>query len=268
MINAIKLRLKILRINTENSYKIQTAYFFENFASLGSTFFYTITLYLLIKIIYSNIDLYAGYSENDTIFLLLLAQINYYVDMTWSTNNILSMIDSVRFGELDFVLTKPVPSLFFVTFKDISLVNRLRDGVPNLILLAMLIDWSQINTDFIKISTGIVLFVLGQIAWHCFRFIFSLPVFFLGNSSEIYQISAALNNRNDIPYEGYTNKLRLFFSSVVPTLIAAQISASVILGKSDPIMMLGYALIVTSIFVYLKIVAWNLALKNYSSASS
>lgn len=268
MLLVIKDRLSLLKTNAINSYRVQTAYFFENWASLASTTFYVLTMLLFIKIVYSNVNSFAGYAENEMIFLILFGQLNFYTDWIWNTNNILSLIESVRSGELDLILSKPIPSLFFVTFRDISLINRLKDGIPNLLLITILIDWGNINTTWDKVIVGLLIFLCGQIAWHCFRFLFALPVFFIGQSGQLFQISGTLGSTNDIPFEGFTGKLRTVFISIIPALITAQMSVSVILGKSNQYVMLLVALSVTIFFLILKQIGWIISLKHYSSASS
>jgi len=268
MFVTLKDRVNLLQTNAVNSYRVQTAYFFENWASLASTTFYVLTMLLFIKIIYSNVNSFAGYTENEMFFFILFGQLNFYTDWIWNTNNILSMIDSVRSGELDLILSKPLPSLFFVTFRDISLVNRVKDGIPNLLLIALIINWRDIHTSLGLVLIGLIIFICGQLSWHCFRFLFALPVFFIGQSSQIFQISGTLGATNDIPLEGFTGSLRTVFISIIPALIAAQMSVSVILGKSDPIQSLIISVLVTTIFLILKQVGWIIALKNYSSASS
>lgn len=268
MLLVIKDILSLLKTNAINSYRVQTAYFFENWASLASTTFYVLTMLLFIKIVYSNVNIFAGYNENEMIFLILFGQLNFYTDWIWNTNNILSLIESVRSGELDLILSKPIPSLFFVTFRDISLINRLKDGIPNLLLIAILIDWENINTTWDKVIVGLLIFLCGQIAWHCFRFLFALPVFFIGQSEQLFQISGTLGSTNDIPFEGFTGKLRTVFISIIPALITSQMSVSVILGKSNQYFMLLVALSVTIFFLILKQIGWIISLKHYSSASS
>ncbi len=268
MLMLIKDRIKLLITNVINSYRVQTAYFFENWASLASTTFYVLTMILFIKIVYSNVNSFAGYAENEMIFLILFSQINFYTDWIWNTNNIVSLIESVRSGELDLILVKPLPSLFYITFRDVSLINRLKDGIPNILLIIFIINWNEIHTNIVLVLVGLIIFICGQISWHCFRFLFALPVFFIGQSSQIFEISGTLGNTNDIPLEGFTRSLRTAFISIIPALIAAQMSVSVMLGKSNPVQMLLISISVTIFFLILKHIGWIIALKNYSSASS
>lgn len=268
MIAAVKDRLSILVTNATNSYRVQTAYFFENWVSLASTMFYVLTMLLFIKIIYSNVNTFAGYTQNEMLFFILFGQLNFYTDWIWNTNNIDSLIDSVRSGELDLILSKPIPSLFFVTFRDISLIDRLKDGVPNMLLISLLIDWSKIHTSWDKVFAGLIIFICGQAAWHCFRFLFALPVFFVGQSKQLFNISRSLGSTNNVPLEGFTGSLRTIFISIIPALVATQISTSVMLGKSDSSQMLFIAISVAISFLILKQIGWIISLRHYSSASS
>lgn len=260
--------INILKTNAVNSFRVQTAYFADNWSSLGSTMFYVLTMILFVKVLYSNIKTFAGYTEVEMLFLMLITQLNFYVDWSWSTNNISDLIESVRTGDMDMILSKPVPSLFFVTFRNISIVNRVKDGVPNLLIMSLLINWSEIHTTWTQLLSAAVIFIAGQVSWHCFRFLFALPVFFIGQSHSIYAISQTLGETQNIPLEGFHGKLRYLFISIIPSLIAAQMSVSVILGKSSPVAMLIGSCLVAAVFLILKTIAWSISLRNYSSASS
>jgi ABC-2 type transport system permease protein len=268
MVNFIKDRWDVLKANTVNSYRAQTAYFFDNWSSLASTFLYTVTTLLFIKILYSNVTTFAGYSENEMIFLMLICQLSFYINWIWDRNNVLELIESVRTGELDLILSKPVPSLFFVTFRNISLVNRVKDAIPCLIIMASIIRWDTLHISLFPIFCGVVIFISGLIAWHCFSFLFALPAFFLGQSYQLYFIAASFADVNNIPLEAFTGSLRKIFISLIPSLITAQMTTSVMLGKSDPLIMTVTAVLVATVFLMLKHIGWIICLKNYSSASS
>ena len=261
-------RLRILYLNTLNTYRVQTAYFFENWTSVASALFYVATMLLFVKILYSNVKTFAGYTENEMLLLLFVGQVAFYFEWLWSVNNILGLVFLVRSGELDLVLAKPVPSLFFVTFNKISLLNRLKEAVPNLLLVGILIDWGQLQTSVYKAVMGIVIFICGQIAWHCFRFLFALPVFFLGQAEQLFYLTDNLGYTHNIPYEGFSGSLKTVFTVLIPSLMLSAVSVSVVLGKSNPILMLVTSIAVASIFLVLKQVGWKKALQNYSSASS
>lgn len=266
MIDTLKIRYSLIKASIVNTFWEQTAYFGNNLGSVFSTIFYSASTLLFINILYSNVDTFAGYSEQQMIFLILIAQTHFYLTMTWSHYNTVSMMEEVRNGNLDLLLTKPVPSLFYVSTKKISILNRIQDGLPNIIILAAIIKWGSLNV--VNIPTGILIFLLGNIAHHCFRFLFALPVFWYGESKQIFSISGSLHDNKDLPLEGFSPTLRNIFTTIIPTLLAAQLSVSVMLGKSNPANALLLTSLVTAIFLVLKTVGWRLALRSYSSASS
>ena len=154
-----------------------------------------------------------------------------------------------------------------MTFKHISIIGRLKDGIPNLLILGFIVKWSQLSISWQVVPVGIMIFLLGTWIWHCFRFMFTLPVFFTGQSDQIFNLAGSFGYK-DIPYEGYPKSLQNLFITLIPSIITVQVSASVMLGKSDPIYMLSLVSLVAIIFTCLKILGWNWALKNYTSASS
>jgi len=148
------------------------------------------------------------------------------------------------------------------------LVNRLKDGVPNLLFISYVINWNNIHTDVFSIFLGVIIFICGQICWHCFSFLFALPVFKLGKNKQLYETSITLGNTNNIPYEGFNKSLKFVLTYIVPSLIIPQILASVLLGKSDGFFVSLSLVILAGIFLYLKERGWKWALKNYTSATS
>ena len=266
IVDAIKIRINIVVVNTIFTFQEQTAYLGENLANILSTVFYSLSAVLFINVLYANVNTFAGYNRDQMLLLLLLGQISFYLLWIWSSNNTEGMIDDVHSGDLDLLLTKPVPSLFYVTFKKISLVNRVVDGLPNLIIIAVLIDWASLGlSNFLE---GILVFIFGQIAWHFFRFLFALPVFWYGKSNNIYQISGSFEVTRNIPYEGFGDKLRFSLSTIAPTLLLSTAVTSVFLGKTDPLKMILLSGTTAFLFLVFGIIGWNIALKNYTSASS
>lgn len=266
--NYFTQRLRLLKINAINTYHIQTAYFFENIAGSASTMFYTLAMLIFIKAIYTNVKLFAGYTESEMLLLVFFIQLNFHIGYIWSVSNINYLIESVRVGELDLILTKPVPAMFYVTFKDLSFVNFLKEGVPNLLLLILVINWPEFSLTLGNVSFAAAILILGQICAHCFRFLFALPTFFTGNAEQLFRLSSVVTDPPEIPYDGITGNVRILFTTLIPALIASQISVSVFLGKSDALTMFVFSLGVAVVFLVIKSIGWKIALRNYTSASS
>lgn len=265
--NLIKERFDILRINIINTYQIETAFIGNNWGNMLSTLFYTLSYILFINVIFANVRTFAGYSKNEILFLTLIGQLSFFFIWMFSITNAKELIQDVNSGNLDMILTKPLPSLFYVSTKKISFIGFLRDGFATIAILCFLINWTNLNLNLVNLISGIIIFIFGQIAFNGFQFLFALPVFWFGESTSIHVVSYSFVD-SSVPYEGYTKVLRLIFSTIMPVLITSLISTSVMLGKSNPMIMTPLAVIIGITFLFIKSAAWRFALKNYTSASS
>ena len=261
-------RLKILSANIVNTFQRETAYFFENWTNLLSTIFYTLTMLLFVDILYANITTLAGYSRNEMLFLVLVGQIAYYTGWGIFAENTEMLNEDIRTGTFDFVLIKPVPSLFFISFRRIPIISMLRDSVPTLIIIFLLINWRDVFITPGNMLWGIFVFICGQIIWQCLRTLFVLPAFWFGNAKYIFSITYALGETHNLPFEGYPRGLRILFTTIIPVAIASAMSGSVMLGKSSGPLMAVWAFAATAAFMFIINWLWKMGLRNYTSASS
>ncbi len=266
--NYVTPRLQLLKISIVNSYHVQSAYFSENVMGIAAALAYTFSMLVFIKVVFANVDLFAGYTKDEMLFLLFIAQLNYFISYIWSIGNMNSLIESVRTGALDLILIKPVPDLFYVSTRSINILTFLKEGLPTLIVFALAVNWSELDFPVHAILPAIAIAILGQLCVHAFRFLFALPTFFVGNAEQVFKVSGAVTDVAEIPFEGYPFGLRVFFTAFVPALFASQLSVSVALGKSSSLQMLVFSAVITLVFVLLANFGWRMSLKNYTSASS
>jgi len=263
----IKLYWRILRASIINTFETETAYFGNNWGNVISTIIYVAVQILFINVIYSRVNTFAGYSKNEMYFLFLVGQFSFYLLWGISETNNQNLIKDINRGSLDFLLVLPVPSLWYVTFRRIPLLSVARDGLPNIILIFFLINWSQIHIGLINFILGAIVFIFGQIAWECFNFLLVLPAFWTGEAKQIYSLNYSLRDNNQIPFEGYRPFFQFSLSFFIPTLLLSTIPASIMLGKASALYLLPFTFFIAMMFLIIKNKLWNLALKNYTSAS-
>jgi len=131
-------------------------------------------------------------------------------------------------------------------------------------------NWQSLNISISTAIIGVGVWILGLIALQALQVISALPVFWFGESENILDLttSGVTASGNMIPLEGYSQSLQWILGTIIPMLIATGFTTSVLLGKSNPLFLLSWAIIVTSVFVILRNVAWKFALRHYTSASS
>lgn len=267
---AIADRISLIWASIIFTFQKETAFWTNNWTSLLSTTFYTLTMLLFLNVIYSNTKLVAGYSKNEMLFFFLITQVTFYGSWGVWLTAMREMIIGVNNGDLDLILTKPLPALFYITLRRIKIFSTLRDGLPPTLAVILSINWPALNLAALNIFWGILIIILGMICLHVFHLLPSLTVFWLGESKNALKLGQAIESGSKMtPLEGFVNNpLKFILSTVAPVLIAGGFGASVILGKVGGPYMFLWALIVTIVALYIRDLAWQWALRNYSSASS
>lgn len=265
--NFIFERLAILAINVRNTYEEETAYFANNWAHILSTTVFTLTYLVFINVLYANVDSIAGNSKDEMLFFTLINQLNFYSLFSWSYHNLDELIKDVNRGDLDMILTKPLPHLFYITFRKVSVIQLLRDATIPLIAVISVINWSELSLNRTSLLAGIVVLICGQIAFHTVQFFLAIPVFWKGESRTLFNLAYTLFNPN-IPFEGYPTILKVGLTVFLPILISTALSTSVILNKTNPLLMVIFSVSIAATCLALKSWGWKLALRNYTSASS
>jgi ABC-type uncharacterized transport system permease subunit len=267
----IRERLGLLKANTLFSFQKDTAYWADNWGSVLSTTFYTLSMLVFINVLYSNVQIIVGYTKNDMLLFFLMGQIAFYTTWAISAQNMQEFVQDVNRGDLDLILTKPFPALFYITFKRVRLFSNLfRDGIPPSLAIVIAIDWSQFHFSLVTVGVAAVLVLCGQICMHVLQFISVIPVIWLGESRSIFKLFFDIDTYAGklIPLEGFNGYFRMVFGVLIPVMISASFPTSVLLNKSDPILLLVWAIIVTSAALYIRNWVWQIAIRNYTSASS
>ncbi len=265
--NKLSVYVDVLVVNTINSWQIDTAYFMTKWLKVVLFMVYNVSLIIFVSVLFTKVDSIAGYSRNEMFFLIFMGQVAHCTARLWDMGNILSMITDVNRGDLDLVLAKPLPSLFYVTFKNISVIDFLKEGVPTIAIFAQLVNWRTLAIIPVNLFAGFIVLFMGQVIFHVFEFAFALSVFWIGESREVFYFSRNFTEQ-DIPFEGYPNFLKAIFTTIIPIAITGGLSSSVTLGKTPALQSLAILAVILLFAVLIKVKLWNMALRHYTSASS
>ena len=263
-------RLTLLRAGIVFTAQRELAYAGNNWASVLSTTFFTFSVLIFVKVIYSSVHTIAGYSYNEMLVYFFIYQLTYYGNYIVTVRNLNDLIPDVNKGNLDMVLIKPVPSLFYLMSRSISIVSIITDAIPPTLAIVFSINWSLVNISLPTLVIGFTVWIFGLIALNAFQILAALPVFWFGESQNILDLASniAAGAGTMIPREGYPPTLRVLLGTIIPAIIAGGFTTSILLNKVNPFSLLAWAGAVAIISMFVKNIAWNYALKHYSSASS
>ncbi len=264
-------RWRILRSNTVFSSRESLAYSANNWGSLISTVSYMTTYMIFVESIFNKTESIASYSQNEILFLTTIGQSVFILVYFFSFSNVKEMVELVKNGGLDLLLIKPLPHLFYVTFKKIDLptigLNLIVSLLPPLIFL---IAQGGVPLETLNMTIGLVVLLMGMICIHCFQFILNLLIFWQAKAKSINRISYDASFWGmDIPFEGFPQAIKVICLTIVPSLVPIGLATSIMLGKNQN----GWQWVIYSVFlaisfIMLKTKMWQRALLVYQSASS
>jgi ABC-2 type transport system permease protein len=267
----IKIRWMIVSSCTMFGFRESLAYSLNNWGNLLSMVIYMITYLIFLDVLFGRVKMVAGYDYAEMLFFTLIIQINFYLLFVISQANVEKLDESINTGELDLWLVRPVPALWFVSFRKINLGELLFSAFPATIPLLVILSgkWSELNIQFGGVVSGILCIILGQIIIHCYVFLIAMTAFFTGEGKHAKGMSVELVMFGDtIPFEGFPKFMKYIGFTIVPFLVQTALAVSFFLGKSTNYYYLIYIFGLAVFFLWLKTVAWRFALRHYSSASS
>lgn len=265
--NFFRIRLRIFGINIANTFNNETAYPAENWSNIISTVFYTGSYLLFINIIFGNVKSLAGYTLNDMLFYAFIGQLAFYTLYSWSYENMSNLIQSVHDGDFDLILTKPVPTLFFVSNQKIAIFSLIRDAIVPMTMIGLLINWHGLSISILSIFLGLIVFICGQWAMHVLQFALCMPVFWQGESNSLLNLVYTLTDI-DIPFEGLPKIWKVIFTTILPIGITMAGTTSVILNKGSTVYIVLISIVTAIIATFFRYYLWKKALGAYNSASS
>jgi len=220
----------------------------------------------VFEVLYTHTDSISGWTVNDMrVFMgsLFLCDVIFMIlfhenmDHLWST---------VRKGDLDLYLVKPINSQFMVSCRKISASYFI-----NLILVAAYLTWavSQLGrpVSVLQVGTFLVMILLGVLLSYTLRFLFATLTVVLQDAGNIQFVWYQLYRLATRPDPIYPQFLRYLVLTVFPVAFFASVPSRVLVEGIEikyllaaPVMAFG--------LLFLSNYLWERALRNYASASS
>jgi ABC-2 type transport system permease protein len=266
-IKAIKRYIFMYKAFAKNSIAAQMEYRI-NFIlaiSVECAFLFVKMLYVFVAY---KVNMHVNGLSPDSIMLF----VGTYTTMTalmnaFFFNNVASIPEYVRSGSLDLMITKPVSLQFMVTLRkfDIGL------AIPNLAggIGMTVIAWRKLGISVTVFNLGIylVMLVASLILTYAvvlFPYIFS---FWIVKADAISDVTFALWDFNNMPMGIYNKWIRNIGIYIIPVFVISNFPVMFLLGQLKGIYIFWSIVCPVLFFVLVKLF-WDMAVRNYTSASS
>ena len=251
-----------LRFSFSKAMEFRIDFFFRVVMDL---FFYTFQ-FVFFNIIYLHTPMLGGWNQEQ---MQLFVATYIFIDafhMTFFANNTWWFPISINRGDLDYYLTRPASSFFFLAFKEFA-ANSLLNLIITSFLLGHFLWTYPGELAFGKLLIFFPLLLNGAFLYFMTFLIFLMSVFWTSSPrgfADVFYAGEKVMHRPDGIFQGY---LRRFFLTLLPFSVMASYPIR-FLTEDNEISILaqiaGASLLIYSIVFLL----WKWGLRNYSSASS
>lgn len=205
-----------------------------------------------------------GWNWEEALLVLGVFTLLQGFSTTFLAPNLNRIVKHVQEGTLDFVLLKPVSSQFWLSFRTIS-----PWGFPEIVFSGILIGLAGSRlqfTAFDYIQSAIPL-LFGMVSLYSIWFILGATSIWFVKIYNVTEVLRGLMEAGRFPMAAYPAIYRFFFTFVVPVAFLTTVPAEAMLGRSNPIWLLGSSILAVGLFLASGIF-WRFALRFYTSASS
>jgi ABC-2 type transport system permease protein len=238
----------------------------EFLGNLLSSFFGIGIAILTVNIFFYQTDQLAGWIYADVLVLLgVFNTLRGLIDFALRPN-MPRLLEHVRRGTLDYILTKPVDSMFYVSFRHL-VFWRLID-----VLLGLgVIGYGLVEKHYIPSLVDVAVFIMTIAA--SFVLIYSLWMMLMTTSFWVIRIDDlsfifdSFFETARFPIGMYRGWVRVVLTYVLPAAVITNMPALSLLGKWNIVTAL-ISVVLAGVFLWLSRRFWRFALRFYTSASS
>jgi ABC-2 type transport system permease protein len=228
--------------------------------------FYYLISFSFFKVMFLHTSAIGGWSEPQVMIFVGAFIIIDAIQMTVFANNTWLLPMLVNKGDLDYYLVRPVSSFFMANLRDFaagSFINLLMAGG---FLIWALVQYPE-SLGFWRVLAFLVLILGGALLFQLVRLLFVLPVFWTHGGRGLDSLYWAMERFMERPHGIYRGVVKTVLLTLLPFSVMASLPTSV-LFEANPWSVIATCLFVIGGFFVGLLWLWNVALRNYSSASS
>ena len=222
---------------------------------------------LMFSAIYSQVESIGGWEKSQVLFFIGTFSLINALNMTLYFFGVITIPYKIRSGQMDLYVTKPINSLFFLSFESPN-VGSVPLIFASIGILIYAFPGMNIQITFLKIVGYVFLVILMTILYYDMEVILRTIRFFVIQATTIDKIEGELLELCfKIPGVLFKRGFKIVFYLILPYGIMATMPTQFFKGTLGPVGFL-YAVGITILFTAFTVWFWKLGLRNYKSASS
>lgn len=230
------------------------------------SFIWVFTTYIVVNVVYSRAGKVAGWTREEALLLVLVYYVTSSIIKNFVTPSVIELVEKIRKGELDFILTKPVDTQFLLAMQKLRIVTSSR-ALVMFTLLIIYMSRINLHPDLLQIGTAVVVAIAGIIGMYAFYFFIATLSIWLENMWNIDEVFIEALEMSKHPYQIYPPALRTALIYVFPVVAISSLPTVALLNRLDPLLAITFV-ISSFVLLFLSRKFFYFAVKRYASASS
>lgn len=261
-----KMYLRVLREFLRAAMVEEIEYRSHFVSNLLTTLFGVVMALLTVQVFFYQTRSLGGWGFYEVLILLgIYNMLQGFVDMILRPN-IGRIVQHIRTGTLDFILTKPIDSQFFISFRHI-VFWKMFDILMGLVIVGI----GAYGTGIRITASGVLLFAVLLLAsvvtlYSMWMGVMTLSFWFV-KVENISFLFSALFETGRYPVQLYKGWLRVLLTYVFPVAVLTTFPAASLIGKFAP-GQVWISVVIAAVTFGLTRLFWKKALRFYQSASS
>lgn len=222
---------------------------------------------LFIWIIFSQIPSLMGWSIEEIVFIYGFSLIpkgldHLLFDNLWAIGHF-----TVRKGDFDKYLTRPVNPLFHVMVEKLQ-IDALGELIMGIALICVSMPSLTIEWGVVKILLALLVIPFATLIYTGIKIATAAIAFWTKRSGNITYMFYMVNDFAKYPVGIYNNLVKTIITYIIPFAFTAYYPASYILTGKDPLFCIGLSVLISLVIMVISVLIWNRGISAYESAGS
>ena len=222
--------------------------------------------FLSVALFYSHTNDLGGWSYAQAMVIVALFTLTNGFISGLMQPNIKRIIEMVRDGTMDFVLTKPINSQFISTLR-YAKYSGVADIVAGVAILLYAFAQMQYTPSALALAQFALAFGVALLIVYSIWLAIGATSFWFVRIDNMTEIFTALFDTARFPISTFSGIVRALLTFVLPVAFITTFPAQAVLGQLNLLTLAGSVAMGVLLFV-LSSAFWRTAIRSYSSASS
>ncbi|MCS7059711.1 MAG: ABC-2 family transporter protein [Anaerolineae bacterium] len=217
-------------------------------------------------VFYSHAETIGGWTFNEALVIIGLFTFMSGFIQTFLQPNVQRIIDMIRLGTLDFVLTKPVNSQFMASLRHAQVFSMV-----DMLLGAVIVIWACMRLGYappvLSLAQFALMLLMAVLIVYSIWMVIATLAFWLVKVNNMAELFTSVYDTGRFPVTTFDGLIRLVLTFVIPIAFITTFPAQSVLGRLDTETVLMAVAMGGGMFGFSSLF-WRYAVRSYSSASS